>query len=607
MSAERRRLTFALLLSLLIHALLLSLTFGGEGLGLPGFGFPWRERRIEAPDLRVLLVPAQVTAAQPDGALVKEPSLQASTRQPRPGGLVLTPSAASAPTPDRTALAVTPKTRPTTRARPTAEARPEPKAARAAPVTASRRGESPGDAAPTAVPAPDVIAMKRSEAATLVAPAAPSAPAPEIAAASGASSPETVVQAPRDDGSTVQESTDAAARARAVELARVDRSEQEVQTQLAQQEMALKENARREAERQESERQATARQEAARQAAAREEAARLEKARLEAERQEAARQATAREEASRQEAARQESERVENARLEAERREAARQAAARLEAERAERARLEAERQEVARLEAERAERERLEAERQEVARQAAARQEAARQEAERAANARLEAERQAAARQEAARQEAARQDAERVASARLEAERREAAQQAAARQEAARQEAARLEAEQEEAKREARLRAIGRQLDEEAARRAAAAAAAGTPTKPLPSSSSVRRGRLFGRSDPNVELIRYAEAWARKIELNMTIDMVREALKRPYTNPLVTVAIRSDGSVESVTFVMSSGVAEIDEAIRRIVQSQVPYQSFPPALAREYDVIEIRRTWYFDVAVRLY
>ena len=68
MSAERRRLTFALLLSLLIHTLLLSLTFGGQGLGLPGFGLPWRERRIEAPDLRVVLVPAQVTAAEPAGA-----------------------------------------------------------------------------------------------------------------------------------------------------------------------------------------------------------------------------------------------------------------------------------------------------------------------------------------------------------------------------------------------------------------------------------------------------------------------------------------------------------------------------------------------------------
>jgi TonB family protein len=98
-----------------------------------------------------------------------------------------------------------------------------------------------------------------------------------------------------------------------------------------------------------------------------------------------------------------------------------------------------------------------------------------------------------------------------------------------------------------------------------------------------------------------------YAEAWSRKIELNMTFDMVREASKQRHANPLVTVALRSDGSVESVTFVISSGIAEIDEAIRRIVQSQTPYPSFPPGLARKYDVVEIRRTWYFDMAVRLY
>jgi TonB family protein len=97
------------------------------------------------------------------------------------------------------------------------------------------------------------------------------------------------------------------------------------------------------------------------------------------------------------------------------------------------------------------------------------------------------------------------------------------------------------------------------------------------------------------------------AEAWVRKIQLNMTFDMVRDAAKRPHAHPLVTVAIRSDGSVESVTFVMSSGVAEIDEAIRRIVQSQAPYAAFPPGLAREYDVIEVRRSWYFDTAIRLY
>jgi hypothetical protein len=121
------------------------------------------------------------------------------------------------------------------------------------------------------------------------------------------------------------------------------------------------------------------------------------------------------------------------------------------------------------------------------------------------------------------------------------------------------------------------------------------------------PAPSGLRRGRLFGRADANAELILYAEVWARKIQLNMTFELVREVARRPHTDPLVTVAIRSDGSVESVTFVQSSGVAEIDDAIRRVVQSQLPYQAFPPALAREFDVIEFRRHWHFDTAIRLY
>ena len=52
---------------------------------------------------------------------------------------------------------------------------------------------------------------------------------------------------------------------------------------------------------------------------------------------------------------------------------------------------------------------------------------------------------------------------------------------------------------------------------------------------------------------------------------------------------------------------VFASGVPAIDEAIRRIVHSQEHYQAFSPGLARDFDVIEIRRTWYFDVAIRLY
>ena len=476
MSLERRRLTLALLLSLLIHSLLLSLTFGGHGLGFPGFGFLWQDRPIEMPDLRVVLIPAQVTAA--------EPLHDARVEQPAAGGLALTPSEFSAPPPARTAAAIARAASSSKNTSPRTDA-----AIGAAPAKAHLRVDRPDDTVPQSIPEPAVIASARSDEATLVVPATPAVPTPAVAPAPTASSPATAMPPPSDVGDAARARIEQEARERDVELAGLDRAKNEAQQQAEQME-----------------------------------AARQEAARLNAERQEAARQEAAQQEAARQEAARQE------------------------------------------------------------AARQEAARQEAARQEA---------------ARQEAARQEAARQEA-----ARQEAARQEAARQEAARQEAARIETARIEVAQEAAeRREARLREIGRQLNEEADRREAASAAA----RLSPSSSSARRGRLFGRADPNAELILYAEAWERKIQLNMTFDMVREAAKLPHTNPMVTVAIRNDGSVESVTFVLSSGAAAIDEAIRRIVHSQEHYQAFPPGLAREYDVIEIRRTWYFDMAIRLY
>jgi hypothetical protein len=222
--------------------------------------------------------------------------------------------------------------------------------------------------------------------------------------------------------------------------------------------------------------------------------------------------------------------------------------------------------------------------------------------EAARIEAARVEAARVEAAQAEAARAEAARAEAARLESARQDAARLQAAQ--AAQAQAAQAAQAQAQAEADNARREAARRAMGRQLDEEAARRDAASKASNN----LPYSySSARRGRLFGRSDPNAELVLYAEAWARKLQFNAPLDGVRELVSRPHTRPQVQVAIRSDGSVESVTFVVPSGVPEIDNAIRRLIEGLVPFQPFPPNLAREFDVVEIRRTWHFDSALRLY
>ncbi len=456
MSAERWRLTLALLLSLLIHTLLLSLTFGGLGFGLPGIVFPWRERRIQAPDLRVVLVPARATAAEPtvkSPTLVAEPLQQELIERIVVNGTVPTPTVSSVPTPGLTAVVIVPE------AKATAQAAPEPDIATSAVVSAvatktPSRNEVPSDAPPTPIPVPEVIAVERSSEATFVVP--PPQPATAvIAVAPGAPSAQTVMPVPRDAGEVAQKRTEPEVRVEAAQL----------------------------------------------------EATRIEAARLETER-------------------------------------------------------LKTERQEAERL---------------------------------------------AAANVEAQRQEAARVVAARGEAARLESERQDDVRQAAV-QATAGKEAARIQAEKEEdARRAARREAMGRKLNEEAAaREAAATATRSSSTLPL-SLSTARRGRLWGRSDANVELVEYAEAWGRKIQFNTSVDTVREVAKRPHTHPMVSVAIRSDGSVESVIFVLSSGVAEVDEAIRRIVQSLVPYPAFPPGLAREFDVIEVRRTWHFDTAVRLF
>ncbi|HEV7867266.1 MAG TPA: hypothetical protein VGO90_06260, partial [Chthoniobacteraceae bacterium] len=97
-SSSRRspeeRLAYAVLLSWLLHALLLCLTFGGYG-WLPGFSFPWQVRRSAVPELRVLLVPARITAAErpviaqaltppvSDASVMERPTTKAAQTKPK--------------------------------------------------------------------------------------------------------------------------------------------------------------------------------------------------------------------------------------------------------------------------------------------------------------------------------------------------------------------------------------------------------------------------------------------------------------------------------------------------------------------------------------------
>ena len=54
------------------------------------------------------------------------------------------------------------------------------------------------------------------------------------------------------------------------------------------------------------------------------------------------------------------------------------------------------------------------------------------------------------------------------------------------------------------------------------------------------------------------------------------------------------------DGTVERVGVHRSSGHKVLDDAALRIVKMAAPYSPFPPDIRKDYDVIEITRTWTF-------
>ena len=79
----------------------------------------------------------------------------------------------------------------------------------------------------------------------------------------------------------------------------------------------------------------------------------------------------------------------------------------------------------------------------------------------------------------------------------------------------------------------------------------------------------------------------------------NLNYPEAARALKL-YGSLLLTVSIRSDGSVESVEINRSSGHTVLDAAAVKIVEMSAPFAAFPPDIKRDTDVLHITRTWMF-------
>lgn len=114
------------------------------------------------------------------------------------------------------------------------------------------------------------------------------------------------------------------------------------------------------------------------------------------------------------------------------------------------------------------------------------------------------------------------------------------------------------------------------------------------------------QRRAVVGAGERDVPLRMYVDSFRQKIERNGGLNYPSTLKDRIRIDPLVSVALRSDGSVEEVTLVRSSGRPDTDEIVRRIIALNAGYAAFPPNIAARYDVIEIRRVWHFDETLQL-
>lgn len=108
-------------------------------------------------------------------------------------------------------------------------------------------------------------------------------------------------------------------------------------------------------------------------------------------------------------------------------------------------------------------------------------------------------------------------------------------------------------------------------------------------------------RKSFNGLSANSIGEAQYIEDWRAKVERIGTLNYPAAARGKLYGKLILSVSIRSDGSVINVEIDRSSGHKILDDAARRIVRMGAPYGAFPPAMRRDTgDIIVITRTLTF-------
>ncbi|MEO8346888.1 MAG: TonB family protein [Betaproteobacteria bacterium] len=112
---------------------------------------------------------------------------------------------------------------------------------------------------------------------------------------------------------------------------------------------------------------------------------------------------------------------------------------------------------------------------------------------------------------------------------------------------------------------------------------------------------------RFVGARAEEYRFARYVEDWRLKVERVGNLNYPAAARdQRLYGSLLLTVSIKSDGSVERIEINRGSGNRILDAAAVKIVEMSAPFAVFPQDIKRDTDILHVTRTWTFTKADEL-
>jgi periplasmic protein TonB len=106
---------------------------------------------------------------------------------------------------------------------------------------------------------------------------------------------------------------------------------------------------------------------------------------------------------------------------------------------------------------------------------------------------------------------------------------------------------------------------------------------------------------KFIGARAVEYRFARYADDYRQKIERIGNENYPSAARERKINGSLMlTVGIKSDGSIESIVVDRPSGKKLLDAAAIKIVEMSAPYPPFPPDVRRDAEILHFTHTWSF-------